>query len=202
MSWLYEEINIAKKFNAYKDLPQFVKDNLNPSFQVRPYQEDALRNFITYYETDSMHVNKSIHTLFHMATGSGKTYIMAGLIIYLYSKGYRNFLFFVNLSQIVKKTIDNFLNPASSKYLFAKEIKIDGKTIHINKVNNFQECNPHDINILFDTTAGLHSDLTLIKENMPSIEDFLQDKTVLIADEAHHLNTATKDKKEIENEHS
>ncbi|MCQ2242268.1 DEAD/DEAH box helicase family protein, partial [Treponema sp.] len=123
-------------------------------------------------------------------------------ILYLYSKGYRNFLFFVNLSQVVKKTVDNFLNPASSKYLFAQEINIDGKTVHINQVSNFQECNPDDINILFDTTAGLHSDMTLIKENSVSIEDFLTDKTVLIADEAHHLNTSTLSASEQEDEHS
>lgn len=200
--WLYEKIDAAKQFGAYKEIPQFVKDNLNQNFEVRPYQEDALRNFITYYENPAMYTGKNIHTLFHMATGSGKTFIMAGVILYLYSKGYRNFLFFVNLSQVVKKTVDNFLNPASSKYLFAQEINIDGKTVHINQVSNFQECNPDDINILFDTTAGLHSDMTLIKENSVSIEDFLTDKTVLIADEAHHLNTSTLSTKEQDDEHS
>lgn len=202
MSWLYEKIDAAKGFGVYKELPQFVKDNLNQSFEIRPYQEEALRNFITYYENPAMYTGKNIHTLFHMATGSGKTFIMAGIIIYLYSKGYRNFLFFVNLSQVVKKTIDNFMNPTSSKYLFSKEINIDGKMVHINQVSNFQECNPDDINILFDTTAGLHSDMTLIKENSVSLEDFLTDKTVLIADEAHHLNTATLSPSEKEDEHS
>jgi superfamily II DNA or RNA helicase len=51
------------------------------------------------------------------ATGSGKTVMMAGLILYLYEQGYRNFLFFVNRGQIVEKTKDNFINPFSSKYL-------------------------------------------------------------------------------------
>lgn len=202
MSWLYEKIDAAKQFGVYKEIPQFIKDNLNQNFEVRPYQEDALRNFITYYENPTMYTGKNIHTLFHMATGSGKTFIMAGVILYLYSKGYRNFLFFVNLSQVVKKTVDNFLNPASSKYLFAQEINIDGKNVQINQVSNFQECNPDDINILFDTTAGLHSDMTLIKENSVSIEDFLTDKTVLIADEAHHLNTSTLSASDQEDEHS
>jgi hypothetical protein len=40
-----------------------------------------------------------------MATGSGKTVMMAGLILYLYEQGYRNFLFFVNRGQIVEKII-------------------------------------------------------------------------------------------------
>lgn len=200
--WLYEQIGTLKTAGIKKELPQFVKDNLNPNFEVRPYQTEALENFITYYETPNLYAGKNVHTLFHMATGSGKTFVMAGIIIYLYSKGYRNFLFFVNLSQIVKKTEDNFLNPVSLKYLFSNEIKIEGKTVHINQVNNFQECNPNDINILFSTTAGLHSDMTLIKENSISIDDFLTDKTVLIADEAHHLNTATKSQEDEENEHS
>ena len=45
-----------------------------------------------------------------MATGSGKTLGMAGLILYLYTKGFRNFLFFVNSNNSIKKTKDNFLN--------------------------------------------------------------------------------------------
>ena len=65
MSWLYEKIDAAKQFGAYKEIPQFVKDNLNQNFEVRPYQEDALRNFITYYENPVMYTGKNIHTLFH-----------------------------------------------------------------------------------------------------------------------------------------
>ena len=57
-----------------------------------------------------------------MATGSGKTLIMAGLILYLYEQGFKNFLFFVNSTNIIEKTKDNFLNPLSSKYLFNQNI--------------------------------------------------------------------------------
>ena len=53
-----------------------------------------------------------------MATGSGKTLIMAGAILELYRLGYRNFIFFVNTDTIIRKTKENFLNPNSSKYLF------------------------------------------------------------------------------------
>ena len=127
-----------------------------------------------------------------MATGSGKTLIMAGLIIYLYKLGYRNFLFFVNFDNIVKKTRDNFLNAASAKYLFAEEIIIDGERIRVNEVSNFQGASPDVINICFTTTQGLHSDMWLPKENSLSFDDFSNAKTVLIADEAHHLNVATR----------
>jgi type III restriction enzyme len=139
-----------------------------------------------------------------MATGSGKTLIMAGLILYLYKHGYHNFLFFVNLSTIVKKTEDNFMNSASSKYLFADEIVLDGERIKIKQVNNFQATDIDAINICFLTTQGLHTDMWLTKENGISFDDFDNMKTVLISDEAHHLNVSTKkmNKEEEDSYHS
>ena len=73
-----------------------------------------------------------------MATGSGKTLMMAGLILYLYEKGYRNFLFFVNSTNIIDKTRDNFLNNTSIKYLFNKSISSGDKKINIQELDNFQ----------------------------------------------------------------
>ena len=46
--YLYEQIEQAKNFGAYKELPKYIPDNLNPSFELRPYQKDAFCNFITY----------------------------------------------------------------------------------------------------------------------------------------------------------
>lgn len=189
--FLFHKIDAAREFGGnYKDLPDFVAENLNTAFELRPYQIDAFRNFITFYESNFC--PKPTQVLFHMATGSGKTLIMAGLIIYLYKLGYRNFLFFVNLDNIVKKTKDNFLNATSAKYLFAERIIIEGETVKINEVSNFQGVNPDAINICFTTTQGLHSDMWFVKENAPSFDDFAEQKTVLIADEAHHLNVDTR----------
>jgi type III restriction enzyme len=42
--------------------------------------------------------------------------MMAGLILYLYEQGYRNFLFFVNRGQIVEKTKDNFITSQLTDY--------------------------------------------------------------------------------------
>ena len=78
-----------------------------------------------------------------MATGSGKTLIMEGLILYLYKQGYRNFLFFVNSTNIIEKTKDNFLNNQSNKYLFNQKIQFQNKEISINTVENF------DSNLIF-----------------------------------------------------
>jgi len=118
--------------------------------------------------------------------------IMAGLMLYLYKKGYRNFLFFVNLSNIVRKTKENFLNSTSTKYLFAEEIRIDGERVPVKEVSNFQNTDENAINICFTTTQGLHADMWFAKENGITFEDFNDKKVILISDEAHHLNVDTK----------
>ncbi len=191
MPFLYEKIETLREVGVLKELPQYIPDNLNPNFELRPYQTAAFENFITYFENDKL-CQKPTQTLFHMATGSGKTLIMAGLMLYLYKHGYRNFLFFVNLSNIVQKTKENFLNSVSSKYLFADEITIDGEKIKIKEVSNFQYSDDTAINICFTTTQGLHSDMWSAKENSLSVDDFANRKVVLISDEAHHLNADTK----------
>ena len=191
MPFLYEKIDTLREVGVSKELPKYIPENLNPNFELRPYQNNAFENFITYFESDKL-CQKPTQTLFHMATGSGKTLIMAGLILYLYKHGYRNFLFFVNLSNIVQKTKENFLNNGSSKYLFSEEIIIDGEKVPIKEVTNFQCCDNNAINICFTTTQGLHSDMWGVKENALSIDDFVNQKIVLISDEAHHLNADTK----------
>lgn len=191
MPFLYEKIDTLREVGVQKELPQYMQENLNRNFELRPYQIKAFENFITYFENDKL-CQKPTQTLFHMATGSGKTLIMAGLILYLYKQGYRNFLFFVNLSNIVHKTKDNFLKSTSSKYLFAEEIAIDGEKVPIKEVTNFQYCDDKAVNICFTTTQGLHSDMWGVKENALSVDDFANKKVVLISDEAHHLNADTK----------
>ncbi len=192
-TFLFDDINAIKEFapEVYKELPKYVTKNLTQKYTIRPYQELAFRNFITYFENERLY-RKPSQVLFHMATGSGKTLIMAGLILYLYKKGYRNFLFFVNTDNIVQKTKDNFINRTSSKYLFNDEINIDGEIVKIRTVDNFQGCNKEDINICFTTIQGLHMSLIQFKENGLTDDDFAENKIVLIADEAHHLNIETK----------
>ncbi len=191
MPFLYEQLDTLREYGAFAEIPAYIQENVNPAFSLRPYQIAAFENFITYFENDRM-CKKPTQTLFHMATGSGKTMIMAGLMLYLYKKGYRNFLFFVNLSNIVKKTKENFLNPLSQKYLFADEIRIGGERVPIKEVTNFQYTDESAINICFTTTQGLHSDMWFAKENSISFDDFNGKKIVLISDEAHHLNVDTK----------
>lgn len=203
MPFLYETIDGWRSGGFIKQIPQDVSNNINPHFELRPYQIAAFENFISYFENERV-CPKPTQTLFHMATGSGKTMIMAGLILYLYKQGYRDFLFFVNLSNIVQKTKENFLNNLSNKYLFDYEIVIDGDKVKIKEVSNFQYSDDSAINICFTTTQGLHSDMWLTKENSISFDDFQNKKIVMISDEAHHLNADTKkmNKDEEESYHS
>ena len=203
MPFLYEKIDTIREIGAIAEIPSYIQDNINPRFELRPYQIGAFENFITYFENDKL-CRKPTQTLFHMATGSGKTMIMAGLMLYLYQKGYRNFLFFVNLSNIVNKTKENFLNSLSAKYLFAEEVRLNGERIPIKAVSNFQYADENAINICFTTTQGLHTDMWFAKENALSFDDFVGRRMVLISDEAHHLNADTKklSKEEEDNYHS
>ena len=180
-----------------KEIPDYLKDNLNPAFELRPYQEEAFARFFHCLDNHFPGKEKPLHFLFNMATGSGKTLIMAGLILYLYEKEYRNFLFFVNSTNIIEKTKDNFLNPLSSKYLFNENIHFGTSRVAVVPVPNFEGVNENDINICFTTIQQLHIDLNTQKENTLTYEDFKDKKIVLLADEAHHINTSTKAGQEL-----
>ena len=191
--FLHEQLEIAFEWGVPKpEIPDSITQNLNAAFELRPYQEDAYASFVHYFNTDLPSKEKPLHLLFNMATGSGKTLIMAGLILYLYEKGYRNFLFFVNSTNIIKKTKDNFLNPRAAKYLFSQDIRFEGKPVNVTQVDNFEGVNENDINICFTTIQQLHTDMTTEKENALTYENFGDKKIVLLSDEAHHINVSTK----------
>jgi len=196
--FLYERLDAASSMGFLKkEIPDSVVQNLNPRYELRPYQVEAFARFFHCYKNDFPGKIYPLHFLFNMATGSGKTLIMAGLILYLYEQGYRNFLFFVNSTNIIEKTKDNFLNPASIKYLVSQEINISNRRVRVSTVENFEGVNPNDINICFTTIQKLHSDLTTEKENALTFEDFRKHRVVLIADEAHHINVKTKSEIEM-----
>lgn len=174
-------------------IPSAITDNLNPAFSVRPYQIKSFQQYLYYWQESFDGKPRQNHQLlFHMATGSGKTLIMAGLILHLYTQGYRNFLFFVNSTNIIDKTRNNFQNPLSSKFLFAEQLSIGDKRFSAREADNFQSANPDDINIVFSTIQGLHFALNTPRENGLTYDDFENQKIVLISDEAHHINASTK----------
>lgn len=191
--FLYEKLDVAKEVGMSVDFPEIIKSGLSKRISLREYQIDAFTNFALYFDNAGLRKNKQVHTLFHMATGSGKTVIMAGLILYLYTKGYRKFLFFVNQANVLEKTIDNFINPLSNKYLFNDVVEYLGKKVKIKRVENFSgNVLDDDIEILFTTTQKLHMDLFEAKENSLTYDDFENNKVVFISDESHHINSLTK----------
>ena len=199
---LYEKYDMIPETGmSFPKVPKHIKDNI--AYPLRPYQEEAIGRWLQYMDSNTKNKVLPVQLLFNMATGSGKTLIMAALILDLYKRGFRNFIYFVNSTNIIEKTCDNFSNPASSKYLFANNIMIDGKRVEIKDVENFSDGDSDAINIVFTTIQGLHTDLNIPRENRLSYTDFENMKVVLIGDEAHHNNSKTLlDKDDLEDNRS
>ncbi|WP_049386876.1 DEAD/DEAH box helicase family protein [Staphylococcus epidermidis] len=180
-------------FLQYPDIPNYIIDNLN--HRLRPYQEEAVQRLMYLEEQDEGNLYNKL--MFNMATGSGKTLVLAASVLYLFKeKGYQYFLFFVNSTAIVNKTYDNLTNTSSSKYLFNPEgIVIDGKLINIQVVDNYPVLpDENTIYLKLTTINALHDKLNYPRENEITYEDLAQFPIVLLADEAHHLNVSTKKK--------
>ncbi|GAA9091717.1 DEAD/DEAH box helicase family protein [Helicobacter pylori] len=174
--------------NGEIELPTHITSNLKN--ELRDYQKQAINNYLEKRQSNPFQK----HFMFEMATGSGKTLVMAGLILECYKQGYQNFIFFVNSTSILEKTKLNFIDSVSSKYLFSENITINDENTEIKSINNLNESQTSAINIYFSTIQGLFSLFTKAKENAISIEDLKDQKLVFLADEAHHLNTETKKK--------
>ncbi|MCE4980516.1 DEAD/DEAH box helicase family protein [Mammaliicoccus sciuri] len=173
--------------NYFKDLvPKYITENLR--YELRPYQLEGIGRYLHYATKDETNRSYPEQLLFNMATGSGKTMMMAALILEKYKQGERNFLFFVNNSNIIEKTRANFLDSTSGKYLFADSIMIADELVEIQEVTDFSDSNEDAINLLFTTIQQLHIDLNTPRENRLSYEQFEDISVVMLADEAHHLN--------------
>lgn len=185
--------SLEKRNKISREIPVNILENLNPNFDLREYQISAISRFIEYFENEQ-EKKLPIQLLFNMATGSGKTLLMVAFILYLYEKGYRHFIFFVDKTNIIQKTIDNFINKKSSKYLFANRVFIDGQEVLIKQTENFSKNEKDNINIHFTTISGLHTKLNNPQQDYMTFDDFKKYKTVFISDEAHHINTLTKNR--------
>ncbi|GAB4223722.1 MAG: DEAD/DEAH box helicase family protein [Francisella sp.] len=194
IKYLYEKIykKAYEKRISRPDIPEYIKSNLKHDFFE--WQEEALQNFLTYQAIKKIENPKEpTHLMFNMATGTGKTLLMASMILYYYTQGYRHFLFFVNQNNIVDKTENNFIDNSHTKYLFKEKIVIGDKTIKIKKVDAFSD-NPQGIEIKFTSIQKLYNDIHLPKENQTTLEELHKLNIVMLADEAHHLNTDTNKK--------
>lgn len=186
---LSQKIANALEFGSDVEIPSYITQNLNKD--LREYQITALKHF--YLQRKNPQTN---HLMFNMATGSGKTLIMAALMLECYKQGYRNFIFFVNSTAILEKTKANFCDERSEKYLFKDKININAQSVEINAVSNLAECKEGAINVYFSTVQGLYSLFTNERENAFTLEDLKGRKFAFLADEAHHLNANTKKQSE------
>lgn len=188
---LYETIG-GKAFSmglSKPEIPEYIINNLK--YSLFDWQKEAFENFLTYQKVKEIeNPNTPTHLMFNMATGTGKTLLIASAILYYYKQGYRHFIFFVNQNNIVDKTENNFIDSNHTKYLYKDKIVIDDKTVKIQKVDNFSD-NPQGIEIKFTTIQKLYNDIHLERENQTTLEDLHGRNFVMLADEAHHLNTDT-----------
>ncbi|EAD0971000.1 restriction endonuclease [Listeria monocytogenes] len=197
---LVEQAEVAEKdlFDAHQGytIPDYINSNLIHT--LRYYQDEAVRN---YHYTQTRIKPSPQHVLFNMATGSGKTDLMAGLILYLYQEyDYKNFLFTVNTNSVLMKTKDNLVNQNSDKYLFQDKIEIDGRQISILEVERFPRIQQENtIYIKLDSVQKVSDDLFVLKENTMGLSDYERQPVVILADEAHHYSASTKTEKEAEN---
>ena len=197
MPFIYETYDTVSKSgfkNIKEELPDYITQNLR--YPLRSYQQEALGRYLYYKNDDNRAIPEQV--LYNMATGSGKTLLMAAIILEKFQQGERNFIFFVNNDNILTKTKDNFLESASGKYLFAEKIVMDGQIVTVREVTDFSDSRGDSINIVFTTIQKLHQDLNTPRENCLSYEQFKDISVVMLADEAHHLNAGlnTNEKKD------
>lgn len=193
-----EEINYLYKTigeKAYRlqlpfpEIPKYISKNLK--YEFFEWQKLAFENLLTFQSIKEKEQRTNpTHLMFNMATGTGKTLLMAATLLYYYKQGYRQFIFFVNQNNIVDKTENNFIDNSHHKYLFKPNIVIDEQQVNIKKVETFSN-DPQSIEIKFTTIQKLYNDIHLERENQTTLEDLHNKNIVMFADEAHHLNANT-----------
>lgn len=204
-----------KKFLIYwqkedLDIPNYIIDNIK--YNLRNYQKGAIENLLIMKNSKDAVNNSSLkwnnlssvkeqindysnnHYLFHMATGSGKTLIIAATILHMYKLWYKKFIFFNNRKNIINKTKINLLPQLQNKKCeFNNKIIIDWKEVKIKEVDVFSTYSD-DIEIIFTTIQGLHDKIQENKENNINLDILSKFKICMLADEAHHYQNKTKKK--------
>ncbi|WP_182418547.1 DEAD/DEAH box helicase family protein [Bartonella sp. HY038] len=188
-----QELDKLGLFGENYQNPAYIQDNLKDD--LRPYQAQALR-YLHYTQKSAEALIHYKHLLFNMATGSGKTMVMAGAMLYLFKQyGYQNFIFFVHTDAIIQKTKENLLNIQSSKYLFKNPIEIDGEQITIEPVETFPALpNKNTLYLKLSTIHKIHEELKNTRENSVTYDELKEIPLILLGDEAHHFNAQTKAK--------
>lgn len=223
---LKKDINYSSHLDNLESLhiQNFEFINRNLTFPMRYYKEEALFTLQYFLDLPSDNYfkkalleeigDKKIPFMgFEIATGAGKTSIIGANMLYLYKRGYKNFLIITPNTFIYEKTIRNF-SVNDKKCVFSEEIPlkinlITGEnykdrtceydedadiTIYVFNIQKFFEKNSGNEKKQ-DESSGVPYVLRPLEEsfwkddsgNTISFVDFLRKRNLVIfTDEAHH----------------
>lgn len=46
MAFLYNKMDVLREAGVGKEIPSYIQQNINPNFELRPYQKKAFENFV------------------------------------------------------------------------------------------------------------------------------------------------------------
>lgn len=193
-------------------LDQGLIDSIASEFQLRDPNKRALRKLIYHLTGDFDPLEPMV---MHMATGAGKTYLMAALIEYLSRFGVKNVMVVVPPSTVLEnKTVQNFTQ-GSRRYVdgFSSAPQVvspgnygawragqselfrnaaDGPMVYVFNVSQLIE--PKKANAAAGTEEGMRRKIRDHQEESGSLYDYLVnlDDLVVIADESHLFGTSAK----------
>ena len=193
-------------------LDQGLIDSIATEFQLRDPNKRALRELIYHLTGDFDPLEPMV---MHMATGAGKTYLMAALIEYLSRFGVKNVMVVVPPSTVLEnKTVQNFTQ-GSRRYVdgFSSAPQVvspgnygawragqselfrnaaDGPMVYVFNVSQLIE--PKKVNARAGTEEGMRRKIRDHQEESGSLYDYLVnlDDLVVIADESHLFGTSAK----------
>lgn len=193
-------------------LDQGLIESIATEFQLRKPNKRALRELIYHLTGDFDPLEPMV---MHMATGAGKTYLMAALIEYLSRFGVKNVMVVVPPSTVLEnKTVQNFTQ-GSRRYVdgFSSAPQVvspgnygawragqselfrnaaDGPMVYVFNVSQLIE--PKKVNARAGTEEGMRRKIRDHQEESGSLYDYLVnlDDLVAIADESHLFGTSAK----------
>jgi type III restriction enzyme len=200
--YVNDNVNVDDISSKYKDLFDIQ--------EFRQYQKEAISVFEVIQTKRKLNELRKIfnifeinlsdrHFAFQMATGSGKTLLMAVNMIQLFEKkGINKFIITAPKGIIYKKTERNFLKEASEEYLFDKKQK-KYDFVPIKNIKDFDKIEKQTsfakgktIYIYANTIQKLNSDSKNTKENSWTWEQLKDKQICLLGDEAHHYSGETR----------
>lgn len=103
--FLYQQLDTLSQWGSIeKEVPDSVARNLNPKYELRPYQIEAFARFFHCYRNDFPNKTYPLHLLFNMATGAARRSSWRGL-------------FSISTSRAIEISCSSSIPPTSSKRL-------------------------------------------------------------------------------------